>query len=164
MRPCTGFQSVKASSGVPLHRMQPHSHKYSNLALAFNKELWFALMADHLGSQHKHLQGSTLGACARDAWLGSKAQFRVPSMQRHTSVECKAIHPGCFLKVSACCKHFAAHSQEENRFQFDSLVNRQVRLTLGKILELLERKAPHQSLSAWSRCCPWFPTQVNHVE
>lgn len=27
-----------------------------------------------------------------------------------------------FLKVSACCKHFAAHSIEENRYSFDAIV------------------------------------------
>lgn len=28
-----------------------------------------------------------------------------------------------FLKVSACCKHFAAHSIEENRYSFDAIVD-----------------------------------------
>ncbi len=30
-----------------------------------------------------------------------------------------------FLKVSACCKHFAAHSLEENRHSFDAVVTKQ---------------------------------------
>ena len=30
-----------------------------------------------------------------------------------------------FLKTSACCKHFAAHSAEEGRFGFNSIVNEQ---------------------------------------